>query len=121
MLKEKVDLDFLPGKTFNVIALLIRIISVIYQYQKKGILYCMARKLDANGKKVNEPVRLDTTNIGSMGDNKIYSTIFSDDKKSIMVFKIQRKDDMANFVVKLYNNNCNYCTKAGSACNMKTG
>ncbi len=102
-LKEKVDLDYLPGKTFNVDCIPYNdYIWLIYQYQKKGVLYCMAQKLDAEGKKVNEPLQIDTTSIGSMGDNKIYSTIFSDDKKSIIVFKMQRKDDMANFVVKLY-------------------
>jgi hypothetical protein len=104
VLKEKVDLDFLPGKTFNVDCITYPdYFFLIYQYQKKGILYCMGVKMDANGKKMNEPVELDTTHIGAMGDNKIYSTINSDDKKNIVVFKIQRKDDHAHFLIKHYN------------------
>ena len=102
-LVKQAELDYLPGKTFNVDCIAYAdYIWLIYQYQKRGTLYCMAQKMDANGEKINEAVQLDTTQIGSMGDNKIYSTIFSDDKKSIVVFKMQRKDDMANFVVKLY-------------------
>jgi len=105
ILKEKVDLDYLPGKTFNVDCIPYNdYIWLIYQYQKKGTLYCMAQKLDAMGQKVNEPVELDTTHIGSLGDSKIYSTIWSDDKKKILVFKMQRKDDRANFVTRLYDN-----------------
>lgn len=105
ILKKQVELDYLPGKTFNVDCIAYNdYIWIIYQYQKKGTLYCMAQKLDGEGQKVNEPLQLDTTHIGNMGDNKIYSTIFSDDKKSIVVFKMQRKDDVANFVVKLYDN-----------------
>jgi len=97
------DLDYLPGKTFNVDCIAYPdYIWIIYQYQKKGTLYCMAQKLDADGKKLNEPLELDTTQIGSLGDNKIYSTIVSDDKKNVVVFKMQRKDDRANFLVKLY-------------------
>ncbi len=105
LLKEKVELEYLPGKTFNIDFIVYPdYMWLIYQYQKKGILYCMAQKLDAMGKKVNEALELDTTQIGSLGDNKIYSTIWSDDKKQIMVFKMQRKDDRANFVTKLFNN-----------------
>src|SRR5205814_2924076 len=74
----------------------------IYEYQKKGILYCMAVKMDPDGQKMSEPVQLDTTSVGSIGDNKIYSAINSEDKKKIMVFKIQRRDDRLHFVTLLF-------------------
>ncbi len=103
VLKDKVDFDFLPGKTFNVDCIVYPdFFYLIYQYQKKGILYCMAVKIDANGKKMNDPVQLDTTELGLMGDNKIYSVVNSDDKKKIMIFKIQNKDSKAHFLTKLY-------------------
>ena len=102
-LKEKIELDFIPNKAFNVDCITYPdFFYLIYQYQKKGILYCMAVKVDGNGKKMNEPVQLDTTAIGGLGDNKIYSTINSEDKKKIMIFKIQKKDDKVNFLTKLY-------------------
>jgi len=104
-LTDKVELDFLPGKTFNVDCIAYPdYFFLIYQYQKKGVLYCMGVKMDANGKKMNEPVELDTTHIGVMGDNKIYATINSEDKKKIIVFKMQHKDDRANFVTRLFDN-----------------
>lgn len=100
---KQAELDYLSGKTFNVDCIAYNdYIWVIYQYQKKGTLYCMAQKLDATGEKVNDPVELDTTHIGAVGDNKIYTTLFSEDKKNIIVFKMQRKDGNANFLVKLY-------------------
>src|SRR5687768_13149520 len=37
---------------------------MIYQYQKKNVVYCMASKIDANGKKVGDVIQLDTTQIG---------------------------------------------------------
>lgn len=70
---------------------------MIYQYQRKGIVYCMGVKIGADGKRITEPVELDTTKIGWSASNKIYSTIFSEDKKSIMVFKINSKNPN-NFV-----------------------
>ena len=104
-LKEKVDLEFLPTKTFNVDYVAYPdYFYLIYQHQKRGILYCMAVKMDANGQKVGEPVELDTTSLGMMGDNKIYSAINSEDKKKIMVFKVQRRDDRLHFVTRLYDN-----------------
>ena len=75
---KQAELDYLSGKTFNVDCIAYNdYIWVIYQYQKKGTLYCMAQKLDATGEKVNDPVELDTTHIGAVGDNKIYTTLFS--------------------------------------------
>lgn len=104
-LKEKVELDFIPSKSFNVDFIVYpEFFYMIYQYQKKGIVYCMAAKLDGNVKKINEPVLLDTTHVGAFGDNKIYNVINSEDKQKIMVFKIQKKEDNYNFVTLLYDN-----------------
>lgn len=102
-LVNQAALEYLPSKTVNVDCIAYSDhIWLIYQHQKKGILYCMAQKVDAQGEKLSEPVEIDTTSIGSVGDNKIYSAMYSDDKKSIVVFKMQRKDDRANFLVKLF-------------------
>lgn len=70
---------------------------MIYQYQQKNVVYCMAIKLDGNGKMLTKPIELDTSRIGFAADNKIYTTIYSDDRKKIMVFKINSKDPK-NFV-----------------------
>ena len=104
-LKEKVDLDFIPAKAYNVdFVVYPDFFYLIYQYQKRGVVYCMAAKIDGNVKKINEPILLDTTQVGVFGDNKIYSVIVSEDKLKIMVFKIQKKDERFNFVTLLYDN-----------------
>ncbi|CAN5583869.1 hypothetical protein BH11BAC5_BH11BAC5_36280 [soil metagenome] len=104
-LKEKVDLDFIPSKAFNVdFVVYPDFFYLIYQYQKRGVVYCMAAKIDGNVKKLNEPVLLDTTQVGAFGDNKIYNVVASEDKQKIMIFKIQKKDDRFNFATLLYDN-----------------
>jgi len=111
-LKEKVELDFIPNKTFNVDYIAYPdFFYLIYQHQKKGVLYCMAVKIDANGKKMDEPVILDTTQIGMLGENKIYTTINSEDKKKIMIFKIQHKEDKAHFAMVLFDSQLNILHK----------
>ena len=56
-LVKQQELDFLPSKTLNVDCIAYNEhIWLIYQYQKKGVLYCMAQKVDAKGEKINEAV-----------------------------------------------------------------
>jgi hypothetical protein len=50
-LKDKVDLDFMPDKTLNADFIVYPDFAyVIYQYQKRNTLHCMAAKIDGNGK-----------------------------------------------------------------------
>lgn len=105
-LLEKVPADYIPKKTTNIDFIAYPdFFYAIYQYQKKGILYCEAIKMGDDGKKISEPVLLDTTRIGAMGDNKIYATVYSEGKKKIMVFKIQKLDDRFTFATLLFDNN----------------
>jgi hypothetical protein len=107
-LKDRVKLDFTPDQQLINVDFVAYpdFFYVVYQYQKKSIIHCMAVKLDVNAKKMMEPVELDTTQIGFAGNNKIYTTINSDDKQRIMVFKINSRNQK-NFVFAtlLYNNN----------------
>src|SRR5215212_9188197 len=74
-----INVDFFPYVDFS---------YMIYQYQKKNVIYCNDVKLDGNGKKVSDILTLDTSHIGWTANNKIYSTISSEDKSHLMVFKI---------------------------------
>jgi hypothetical protein len=109
---ETVKLDFVPEKTFN-----IDFVSypdyfvMVYQYQKGTILHCMAVKMDANAKKMSEPVEIDTTRIGVMADNKIYTTIYSEDRKKIIIFKIQTRYQKFNMQTLLYDNDMKLISK----------
>lgn len=103
-LKERVDLDFIPDKTLNADFVAYPDFAyIIYQYQRRSILHCMAAKIDGNGKKIGEPVELDTTHISIFADNKIYNMVNSEDKQKIMIYKIQKKYDVFNFATILFN------------------
>ena len=92
-LVERVPLDYVDDRWINVDFIPYNDYCwMIYQYQRKGIVYCMAVKIDGNAKRVIDPVELDTTKIGWTSNNKIYSTIFSDDKQKLMVFKINSRN-----------------------------
>jgi hypothetical protein len=84
-----INVDFFPYTDFC---------YMIYQYQKRSIIYCMAVKIDGNGKKVGDVMQLDTTQIGFAANNKIYSVLSSEDKNKIIVFKINSKN-RKNYVV----------------------
>ncbi len=103
-LKDRVVLDFMPDKTMNVDFVAYPDFAyIIYQFQKRNILHCMAAKIDGNGKILKGPFELDTTYISFFADNKIYSTINSEDKSKIMIYKIQKKNDKFNFTTLLFN------------------
>lgn len=78
-----INVDFFPYADFS---------YLVYQYQRRNVVYCMGVKLDGKGRKMYDPVELDTTHISFTTNNKIYSTITSEDKEKIMVFKINSKN-----------------------------
>jgi hypothetical protein len=92
---DKVEQDFVPDND--------RMINVdffsygdfcymIYQYQRRSIVYCCAAKIDGNGKKIGEVMQLDTTQIGFAANNKLYTVLSSEDKNRLIVFKINSKN-----------------------------
>jgi hypothetical protein len=90
-----VDQDYLPDndRLINVdLFAYPEFCHVIYQYQKKNIVYCMAVKVDGNGKKISDLIQLDTTQISFAADNKIYTSITSEDKSRIIIFKINTRN-----------------------------
>jgi|GEM_PF-59252 len=98
-LAEKNKLDFLPDKIINADFLTYPdFFYMFYQYQKRSIVYSMAVKLDNKGKKMMEPIQLDTTDINYFASNKIYSIINSEDKQRIMSYKVNSKDDKLHIV-----------------------
>ncbi len=92
-LKERVNLDGSNDRWINVDFIPYPDhVWMIYQYQSRNIVYCMGVKLDENAKPLADPIEIDTSRISWTTDNKIYNTIFSDDKERIMVFKINNKN-----------------------------
>lgn len=78
-----INIDFIPYRDYA---------YMVYQYQKKGVVFCMGLKIAGDGSALGEPVTIDTTQVGTFGDDKIYSTVYSEDKSKIMVFKIKGRN-----------------------------
>lgn len=78
-----INVDFIPYANHT---------WMIYQFQRKSVVYCMGVKLNEEAKRMTDPIELDTTRIGWSANNKIYTTVFSDDKQQIMVFKINSRN-----------------------------
>lgn len=78
-----INVDFFPYQDFC---------YMIYQYQKKNVVYCMAAKISPEGKKIGSVSQLDTTHLGFAANNKIYTVLSSEDKSKIIVFKINSRN-----------------------------
>ena len=104
-LLNRISLDFLPDRYINAYFIPYPdYFYMIYEYQKKNIVHCAAVKMNGQGKNLTQPVDLDTTQIGFAASNKIYTTVSSDDKQKIMVFKINSKNPKSFlFTTFLYN------------------
>jgi len=91
---EKVRHDYMPDQRLNNVEFFPYdgFTYMIYQYQRKNVIYCMGVKINGMGKKMEEAVELDTTHIGFTNNNKIYSTLSSEDKSKIIIFKINSKN-----------------------------
>lgn len=96
---QLINIDFFPYADFT---------YLVYQYQKKRVVYCEAVKIDGMGKKVSEVMLLDTSHIGYGNNNKVYSAISSEDKSKLMVFKINSKNKKSYLITTLlYDNSLN--------------
>ncbi|MBC7934283.1 MAG: hypothetical protein H7Y86_02835 [Rhizobacter sp.] len=80
---------------------------MIYQHQKNAILYCKAVKMNAVGERISEVTTLDTLRIGVRSPNGVYSTVYSEDKKRILVYKMLEKNNTLHLVTRLYDADMN--------------
>jgi hypothetical protein len=84
-----INIDFFPYANHS---------FAIYQYQKKNVIYCEAVKLDGEGKKLSDIITIDTTHLSFANSNKIYTSINSENRNRIMVFKINSRN-RSNFII----------------------
>ena len=70
---------------------------MLYQFQRKNTVHCMAVKMDSDGNLLSEPMQLDSTiDANSFGSNRLYSLVVSEDKKKIMIFKINSHNEKSH-------------------------
>jgi hypothetical protein len=102
-LKNRVHLAFIDNNSMSVDFIAHGDFTyIIYQFQKRNIVYCMAAALDDNGKIIKNPFELDTTHISFLADRRIYNLTYSEDKSKIMIYKIHRENDVFNFTTILF-------------------
>jgi hypothetical protein len=84
-----INIDFFPYSDHS---------YAIYQYQKKSVIYCEAVKLDGEANKLSDIITIDTTHISFSTNNRIYTSISSENRNRIMVFKVNSRN-RSNFIV----------------------
>lgn len=116
-LLNKQKLDYLTDRVFNVDFVKYPDFAYLfYQYQKRNIIYCMAAKIDADGKKIGEIIQLDTTDSREVQNNQIYSFVQSADKQKIVFFKINTIDSKIHYITTLlFDNNLSLMNKSSEA------
>ncbi len=90
-----IDMDFIPCKDGYLL---------IYQYQKNKVVHCMGLKIDSAGLPVHMPRELDSTSIGFFADNKIYATAYSENRKQILIYRRNIKNEIFKFSAVIFNN-----------------
>ena len=90
-------IKFLPEKVLNVDFITYPgYFVMVYQYKKNTVVYCDAVKMDANGQQLGNIINIDTTRVGMISGADIYSTIYSEDKKNILIYKMCRTINVCN-------------------------
>lgn len=113
-LKNRIKLEFLPERLINVDFIAYNDFSyMIYQYQKRGTVYCSMVKVNGEGRIMTDPVDLDTAQINGSGESKVYTVINSDDRKKIVLFKIKRQTERVYQIsAQLFDNNMKLLRKS---------
>lgn len=78
-----INVDFFPYADFA---------WMIYQYQRRNVVYCIAAKIDRLGRRVGNLIELDTTHLSFASDNRLYAVCGSEDRKKIAVLKVNSRD-----------------------------
>jgi len=96
---SKSKMDYLPERIFNPDFLQYSDhVYMFYQYQKRNVVYFVGVKLDGNGKRIGEPVQMDTTEIGYAAGNRIYSIATSEDKQKILILKVNARNEKTHYL-----------------------
>jgi len=95
MVTGKEELGYLPNadKTINVDFFAYpEHVWMIYQFERRNVVYCVAAKLDRLGKRMGDLIELDTTHVGFASDNRLYAVAGSEDRRKIAVIKINTRE-----------------------------
>ncbi len=106
VIKETIKLDFISEKTTNIdFVTYPDYFLMVWQYQKGNVTYCKAAKMNGAGQLQENVLDLDTTKTSVFSNTTYYNLIWSEDKKKILLYKTQSRNDNFNLVTKVYDQN----------------
>jgi hypothetical protein len=106
VIKETIKLDFISDRTSNIdFVSYPNCFLMVWQYQKGNVTYCKAAKMDGAGKLLGNVLDLDTTRSGVFSNTTYYNLIWSEDKKKVLLYKTQSRNENFNLVTKVYDEN----------------
>ncbi len=101
--KETIKLDFISDRTSNIdFVTYADNFLMVWQYQKGNITFCKAARMNFDGKLVGDVLQLDTTKTGAFANNTYYSLTWSEDKKKLLLYKTNTRNDKFYLVTKVY-------------------
>ncbi len=105
-IKEIVNIDFVSDRVSNIDFITYpNYFIMVWQYQKGNTMYCKAAKMSANGALQGEVLQLDENRESYFSNNTSYNITWSENKKMILLYKIQAKNDVFNLTTKVYDEN----------------
>ena len=105
-IKENVPLDYISERTSNIDFIPnANNFLMIWQFQKKNIIYCNAVIIDGQGKQIGDIKTVDTTKMGLFSNNVNYNVRWSEDKRKILIYKYSSKGNDFNLAIKLLDEN----------------
>ena len=105
-IKEEIKLDFISDRTYNIDFITYPDhFLVVWQFEKGNTIYCKAASMNGAGKLMGVVMDLDTTKQGVFSNKTSYSFSWSEDKKKLLLYKIQTKSDVYNQLTKVYDEN----------------
>ena len=105
VLTNEKELDILPDKIIDLdIYTGNSGIMLICQFKKNQWVYCQFIRMDTSGLLTQKPFIVDSTSIGNFSDSRIYSSVCSDDKKKLLVYKRHIQSGVLRFSSFLLNN-----------------
>jgi len=113
-IKESISLDFISDRTYNIDFLTYPDhFLMVWQYEKGNTLYCKAANMNGVGQMIGSVMDLDTTRQGVFSNRTSYAFTWSEDKRKLLLYKIQTRNDTYHQVTKVYDENFKLLDSSG--------
>ena len=105
-IKDDIKLDFISDRTYNIDFLTYPDhFLMVWQFEKGNTTYCKAASMNGAGQLLGSVIDLDTTRQGVFSNKTSYGFTWSEDKRKLLLYKIQTKNDIYHQVTKVYDEN----------------